>query len=169
MSMLWEYNVRPSIEVQQLWYYFVKSGSYYQTNTNHRITKESFTFIKKLLSSFLLSTVSVVSSAYLRLLRFLPVVFIPTCVSSSPAFFMMYSAYKLNKQGDNIQPWRIPFPVGNQFLIWNKHTHCFMSSSNCYFLTCIQISQEDNQVVSYSHLFKDFHSLLGSTQSKALV
>ena len=24
--------------------------------------------------------------------------------SSSPAFLMMYSAYKLNKQGDNIQP-----------------------------------------------------------------
>ena len=23
---------------------------------------------------------------------------------SSPAFLMMYSAYKLNKQGDNIQP-----------------------------------------------------------------
>ena len=29
---------------------------------------------------------------------------IPACVSSSPAFLMMYSAYKLNKQGDNIQP-----------------------------------------------------------------
>ena len=26
----------------------------------------------------------------------------------------MYSAYKLNKQGDNIQPWRIPFPNWNQ-------------------------------------------------------
>ena len=26
------------------------------------------------------------------------------CVSSSPAFLMMYSAYKLNKKGDNIQP-----------------------------------------------------------------
>ena len=25
-------------------------------------------------------------------------------VTSSPAFLMMYSAYKLNKQGDNIQP-----------------------------------------------------------------
>ena len=25
-------------------------------------------------------------------------------ISSSPAFLMMYSAYKLNKQGDNIQP-----------------------------------------------------------------
>ena len=27
---------------------------------------------------------------------------------------MMYSAYKLNKQGDNIQPWRTPFPFWNQ-------------------------------------------------------
>ena len=26
----------------------------------------------------------------------------------------MYSAYKLNKQGDNIQPWRTPFPIWNQ-------------------------------------------------------
>jgi len=26
----------------------------------------------------------------------------------------MYSAYKLNKQGDNIQPWHIPFPIWNQ-------------------------------------------------------
>ena len=33
---------------------------------------------------------------------------------------------------------------------------CFMSSSNCYFLTCIQISQEAGQVVWYSHLFKNF-------------
>ena len=31
-------------------------------------------------------------------------VFQPACVSSSPAFLMIYSAYKLNKQGDNIQP-----------------------------------------------------------------
>ena len=31
-----------------------------------------------------------------------------------------------------------------------------MSSSNCYFLTCIQISQEAGQVVWYSHLLKNF-------------
>ena len=31
-----------------------------------------------------------------------------------------------------------------------------MSSSNCCFLTCIQISQEAGQVVSYSHLFQNF-------------
>ena len=32
----------------------------------------------------------------------------------------------------------------------------FMSSSNCCFLTCIQISQEAGQVVWYSHLLKNF-------------
>ena len=31
-----------------------------------------------------------------------------------------------------------------------------MSSSNYCFLTCIQISQEESQVVCYSHLFKNF-------------
>ena len=31
-----------------------------------------------------------------------------------------------------------------------------MSSSNCCFLTCIQISQEADQVVWYSHLFQNF-------------
>ena len=33
---------------------------------------------------------------------------------------------------------------------------CSMSSSNCCFLTCIQISQEVVQVVWYSHLLKNF-------------
>ena len=31
-----------------------------------------------------------------------------------------------------------------------------MSSSNCCFLACIQISQEAGQVVWYSHLFQNF-------------
>ena len=33
---------------------------------------------------------------------------------------------------------------------------CSMSSSNCCFLTCIQISQEAGKEVCYSHLFKNF-------------
>ena len=57
------------------------------------------------------------SSAYLRLLIFLLADLNPACASSSPAFLMMYSAYKLNKQGDNIQPWRTPFPIWNQFVV----------------------------------------------------
>ena len=84
------------------------------------------------------------SSAYLRLLIFLPAILTPCCASSSPAFLMMYSPYKLNKQGDNIQPWRIPSPIWNQSLV------------PCWFLTCIQISQETNKVVWYSHLFQNF-------------
>ena len=37
-----------------------------------------------------------------------------------------------------------------------KPVCCSMSSSNCCFLTCIQISQEAGQVVWYSHLLKNF-------------
>ena len=33
---------------------------------------------------------------------------------------------------------------------------CSMSSSNCCFLTCIQISQEAGEVVWYSHFFQNF-------------
>ena len=47
----------------------------------------SFTFIKRLFISSSLSAI-----------------LISACVSSSPVFLMIYSAYKLNKQGDNIQP-----------------------------------------------------------------
>ena len=64
----------------------------------------SFTFIKRLFNSSSLSAIRVVPSAYLRLLIFLLAILTPACASSSPAFHMMYSAYKLNKQGDNMQP-----------------------------------------------------------------
>ena len=37
---------------------------------------------------------------------------------------------------------------------------CSMSSSNCCFLTCIQVSQEAGQVVWYSHLFQNFPQLI---------
>ena len=70
-----------------------------------------------LFSSSLLSAIRVVSSAYLRLLIFLPAILIPACASSSPAFLMMYSAYKLSKQDNNIQPWCTPFPIWNQSVV----------------------------------------------------
>ena len=35
-----------------------------------------------------------------------------------------------------------------------------MSSSNCCFLTCIQVSQEAGQVVWYSHLFQNFQQFI---------
>ena len=76
----------------------------------------SFTFIKRLFSSSL-SHIRVVSSAYLRLLTFLPAILIPACASSSLAFRMMYTAYKLNKQHDHIHPWYTPFLIWNQSVV----------------------------------------------------
>ena len=73
----------------------------------------SLTFVKRLFRSSSLFAIRLVSSAYQRLLIFLLIILIPACDSSSPAFLMMYSAYKLNKQGDNIQPWHTPFPIWN--------------------------------------------------------
>ena len=64
----------------------------------------SFTLIKRLFSSSSFSAIKLVHSAYLRLLIFFPAILIPTCAYSSPDFLMMYIAYKLNKQGDDIQP-----------------------------------------------------------------
>ena len=64
----------------------------------------SYTFLKRLFSSSSISAIRVMLSAYLRLLIFLLTILISACASASLAFLMMYSAYKLNKQGDNIQP-----------------------------------------------------------------
>ena len=118
-----------------------------------------FTFIKRLFSS-LLSVIRIVSSAYLKLLIFLPETLIQTCVSSSLSFHMIYSPYKLNKQGDNIQPWHTPFPIWNQSVV-----PCPVQI--CCFLTCIQIAQVAGKGVWFPSL-EEFSSLLWSTQSKAL-
>ena len=42
---------------------------------------------------------------------------ISACASSSLAFRMMYSAYKLNNQDDSIQPGHTPFPIWNQSVV----------------------------------------------------
>ena len=102
-----------------------------------------------------------VSSSYLRLLIFLLEILIPACDSSSPAFLMMFSAYKLNKQGDNIQPWCAPFPTWNQSVV------------PCKILTIASwpASKFLRRQVRWSGIpisLRIFHSLLWSTQSKAL-
>ena len=84
------------------------------TSSKPAFSLSSFTFIKRPFSSSSLSAIRVLSSAYLRLLKFLLAVLIPVCDSSSLAFGMMCSIFKLNKQGDDIQPWCAPFPIWNQ-------------------------------------------------------
>ena len=109
----------------------------------------SFTFIKRLFSSSLLSALSVVSYACLRLLIYLPEILIPACASSSLVFHMMYSAYKLNKQRDNTQPCCTPFSILNKFVVPSK------VPTVASWLACIQVSQKTGKVVWYSHLFKN--------------
>ena len=108
-----------------------------------------FTFISRFFNSSSLSAISVMSSAYLGLLIFPLAILILACASSSPAFHMMYSTYKLNKQGDQYTALMYSFPN-------LEPVCCSMSGSSYWFLTCIQISQEAGKVVWYSHLFKNF-------------
>ena len=53
-----------------------------------------------------------------------------------------------NKQGNNIQAWRTPFPILDQSIVPCLVLTCF--------LTRIQVWQEAGKVVWYSHLFKNF-------------
>ena len=122
----------------------------------------SFTFIKRLFSSSSLSAIRVVSSAYLRLLIFLLAILIPACASSSLEFRMMYSAYRLNKQGDNIQPCHTPFPIWNQ------------SIGSCQVLTLALWPKYIflRRQLGWSGIpisLRFFHSLFWHTQSKTLV
>ena len=87
---------------------------------NSTFSLSSYTFIKRFFSSSF-TDIRMVSPAYLRLLIFLPAILIPACASSSLAFHMMCPAYKLNKQGDNIQPWCTLFSIWNQSIV-----HCLV-------------------------------------------
>ena len=58
----------------------------------------------------------------------------------------MYSTYKLNQQGDNIQPWHTPFPVLNQSVV-PCPVLTVSSWPACRFL---------RMQTWYSHLFKNF-------------
>ena len=118
----------------------------------------SFTFIKRLFSSSSLSAIKVVLSAYLRLLIFLLAILIPAYASSSPVFLMMYSAYKLNKQGDNIQPWRTPFPL--IICILNKNPKWVFWHSEVW--SCIPAS--DLPLISFVTTNKKLNYLLFSVR-----
>ena len=121
----------------------------------------SFTCIKRFFSSPSLSAVRMVSSAYLKLLMFPLAILIPVCASSSLAFPMMYTAYKLDKQSDNIQSWCTPLPIWNQSIV-----PCMVltvaSWPSCRFL----MRQEKWSDIPISS--RIFQSLLWSTQLKGL-
>ena len=87
----------------------------------------SFILIKRLFSSSLIPAIRMVSSAYLRLLIFLPATLIPACGWSSLAFHVRYSAKKLK--------------IGRKYTALLYYIPNFvpvnfsMSGSNCCFFT----------------------------------
>ena len=101
----------------------------------------SFSFTKKVLfhslfspssrgfNSSWLSAVRVVSSAYLRLLIFLSAILIPACASSSPVFSHDVRCIYVKLAGWQYTALTYSFPS------WEP-VPCFMSGSNCCFLTC---------------------------------
>ena len=74
----------------------------------------SFTFIKRLFSFSLLSAIICIS----EVVDISPSNFDSSFNSFSLTFYIMYSAKKLNKQGDNIQDSiHTPFPIVNQLVV----------------------------------------------------
>ena len=70
---------------------------------------------------------------------------------------MMYSAYKLNKQGDNIQTWHTPFPIWSQFII-----PCPVITVAFWPIYRFLKRRWSGIPISY----RIFHSLLWATESK---
>ena len=75
----------------------------------------SFTFIKRLFSSSLLSAIRVIFIS--EVIHISPGNFDSSLCFIHLAFHMMYSAKKLNKQDNNIQPWCTPFPILNLSIV----------------------------------------------------
>ena len=98
----------------------------------------SFTLIKRFFSFSSFSAFRVVSYVYLRLLIFL-----------QKSWFQQVTIHSLDI-------------LLSQFWI-----RSFLNTHICCFLTCLQISQETDKVVWYSHFFKNCPQFLWSTQSKA--
>ena len=117
-NKVWQFPLSPHLHAHEVMGPDAMILVFWMLSFKATFSLSCFTFIKRVFSSSLFSAIKVVSSAYLRLiLIFLPAILIPACASSSPAFLMMYSAYKLTKQGDKIQPWRTPFPIWNQSVV----------------------------------------------------
>ena len=119
----------------------------------------SFTFIKRFFSSSS-------HSAEGSIICISEVVDTSPGIDSSWSFIqsgihMMYSPYKLNKQGDSIQPWHTPFPILNQSVI-----PCLVLTVASWPAYRFRRRQLRRSGIPIS--FRIFHSLLWSTQSKAL-
>ena len=137
------------------YYFFLK------LNFKPAFPLSSLTFFKKLFSSSSLSAIRVASSAYLKLPIFLLAILILAWDSSSPAFHLMYAVCKLNKQDDDIQPYHTIFPVWNQLVV-----PCLVVTVASW--PTYRFLRRQVRLSGVPISLRMFHSLLSSTESKAL-
>ena len=116
----------------------------------------SFTLFKGLFSFSSLSSISLVSSAYLRLLIFLPVILTPSLGFIQPSTSHDVLCIQVKQAG-----WQCV--LLSQF--WTSQLlHIWF----CCFLTCIQVSQETGKVTWYSHPSKNFPQFFCDLHSQRL-
>src|SRR6218665_1459901 len=72
-----------------------------------------FSLLISFVRSAFFPAINVVSSAYLKLFSVLPAIFTPSFASSISALLIILSAYRLNKNGDKMQPCLTPFLILN--------------------------------------------------------
>ena len=111
------------------------------------------------------SVIRVVLSTYLRLLIFLLPTLIPACNSYSLAFLMMYSVYRLNKQGDSRQLCSTPFSILNQSVVpavqFNLVTQCVHLFATQWTAACQSISTTNSWSL---HKLMSTESVMPSSQ-----
>ena len=132
------------------WWDWMSWSSFFECWILSQLLHSLSLFIKRLLSPSLLSAIK----------EFIDIS--PENLDSRTAFHMMYSAYKLNKQGDKIQPWRTPFPIWNQSTV--PCPVLTVASWPPYTFLRRQLKWSDIPIS-----LRVFHSLLWSTQSKTSV
>ena len=98
------------------------------------------------------------SSAYLRLLIFLPTILIPACASPSPAIPIMYSACNLNKN-------RVTIYSLDVLLFWFEPVCCSMSSFNYCSWPAYRILRRQVRKSGIPIFWRIFHSCYPHRQS----
>ena len=138
------------------WDWMPWSWFFCKLNFKSSFSLSSFTSIKRLFSSSSLSAIEwyhlhIWSCWYFSWQSWFQLVL-------HPAFCMMHSAYKLNKQGNNIQPWSTPFNIFNWSIV--PCPVLTVASWPTYRFLRRQVKWSDVPI-----FLKIFHSLFWSTAS----
>ena len=132
-------SIFPSSICQEVMWLNAMIFTFWKLHFKPVFSLSSFTYIKKLFSSFSLSANKVVSSAFLRLLIFLLAILIPAYESSGPAFHTTYSACQLPAVlVDNSIAHQFKFAFSSNKWCREQHHMCIDHLSTYFGEVCVQ-------------------------------